>query len=84
MKLKIEKPILKSLTLMASLSRTGKDGDIGFWRVCGAKHRFHRRGDTFEIESSGGMGTAEHLKPRPEMHSIESFVSRAPHRVQIE
>lgn len=66
-----------------TVTRLDKDGDIGFCRVCGAKHRLHRKGDTFEVEPSGEMGTAEELKPHPEIHSIETFISSAPLQVQI-
>lgn len=74
MKLQIEKPLLKSLT---------QDGDIGFCRVCGAKHRLHRSGDTFEVAPTGEMGTAEQLKPRPEKEAIEAFIFSAPDWIDL-
>jgi HD-GYP domain-containing protein (c-di-GMP phosphodiesterase class II) len=60
-----------------------KDGDIGYCRVCGSAHRFHRDGDTFVVEPLGKKGSAEDLKPRPETRSIEAFVSQAPAFVSI-
>jgi HD-GYP domain-containing protein (c-di-GMP phosphodiesterase class II) len=60
-----------------------RDGDIGYCRICGARHRLHRDGDTFVAEPTGAKGTAEDLKPRPETRSIDAFVSRAPQWVDI-
>ena len=66
-----------------TVSRNAKDGDIGYCRVCGTKHRLHRDGDTFVVEPTGARGTAEALKPRPETCSIDAFISRAPQWVNI-
>jgi HD-GYP domain-containing protein (c-di-GMP phosphodiesterase class II) len=65
-------------------TRGTQDGDIGFCRVCGSKHRLHRDGDTFAVEPTGEIGSAEELKPRPEISSIEAFISRAPKYVDID
>lgn len=59
------------------------DGDIGYCRVCGSAHRFHRDGDTFVVEPLGTKGSAEDLKPRPETRSINAFISKAPAVVSI-
>jgi HD-GYP domain-containing protein (c-di-GMP phosphodiesterase class II) len=67
-----------------TVSRDTGDGDIGFCRVCGSKHRLHRDGDTFSVEPTGEMGTADELKPQPETSSIEAFVSQAPRSVNIQ
>jgi len=61
-----------------TVSRTAEDGSIGFCRVCGSKHRLHRQGDTFDVEPVGELGTAEQLRPRPEIGAIETFVARFP------
>ena len=66
-----------------TVSRNAKDGDIGYCRVCGTKHRLHHDGDTFVVEPTGARGTAEALKPRPETCSIDAFISRAPQWVNI-
>lgn len=66
-----------------TVSRSTQDGDIGCCRVCGSKHRLHRDDDTFAVEPTGEMGSAEELKPRAEMSSIEAFISRAPKYVDI-
>lgn len=65
------------------VARSTKDGDIGYCRVCGSKHRLHRDEDTFVVEPTGEIGTAEELKPRAEISSIEAFISRAPKYVDI-
>lgn len=67
-----------------TLTRGTKDGDIGFCRVCGSKHRLHLDDDTFVVEPTGEMGSAEDLKPRPEINSIDDFISRAPKYVDIQ
>jgi hypothetical protein len=66
-----------------TVSLDTKDGDIGFCRVCGSKHRLHRDGDTFTVEPTGEMGSADELKPQPETGSIETFVSQAPPSVNF-
>ncbi|WP_319405444.1 HD domain-containing phosphohydrolase [uncultured Desulfosarcina sp.] len=66
-----------------TVSGNARDGDIGYCRICGARHRLHRDGDTFVAEPTGAKGTAEDLKPRPETRSIDAFVSRAPQWVDI-
>jgi HD-GYP domain-containing protein (c-di-GMP phosphodiesterase class II) len=66
-----------------TVSRDAKDGDLGYCRVCGTAHRLHREGDTFVVEATGAMGTAEDLRPRPETGSIDAFLSRAPTWVAI-
>jgi HD-GYP domain-containing protein (c-di-GMP phosphodiesterase class II) len=65
-----------------SVSADTRDGDVGFCRICGSKHRLHRRGDTFEVEPMG-PATAEQLKPRPERRSIDEFVAQAPTSLQL-
>jgi HD superfamily phosphohydrolase YqeK len=66
-----------------AVSRHKKDGDICYCRICGSKHRLHRDGDTFWVEPTGMVGTAEELKPRPETSSIEAFIADAPKWVDI-
>ena len=66
-----------------TVSPNAKDGDFVYCRVCGSKHRLHRDGDTFVVEPTGTVGTAESLKPRPEENSIQAFISRAPQWVDI-
>jgi response regulator RpfG family c-di-GMP phosphodiesterase len=66
-----------------TVSRDAQDGDIGYCRVCGTAHRLHRAGDTFVVEATGEMGTADDLKPRPETAAIDVFISRAPRRVDL-
>ncbi len=60
-----------------------RDGDLGFCRVCGNKHRFHRKDDTFVVEPLGQKGSAEELQPRPERAAIETFIAQAPGSVEI-
>jgi hypothetical protein len=66
-----------------TVSRMAEEGETGFCRVCGAKHRLHRQGDTFEVEPTGEKGTAEQLKPQPEIGAIEVIVSRAPDWIEV-
>ena len=66
-----------------TVSRDSKDGNMSYCRVCGSKHRLHRDGDTFIVEPTGGTGSADELKPQPEIGSIEAFVSQAPRSVNI-
>jgi HD-GYP domain-containing protein (c-di-GMP phosphodiesterase class II) len=66
-----------------AVSRDAKDGDIGHCRVCGGAHRLHREGNTFVVEPTGEIGNAEDLKPYPETHSIDAFISRAPRWVTV-
>lgn len=64
-----------------AVSRNTRDGDIRVCRICGTKHRLHRKGDTFVVEPTGEPGTAEELKPQPERSVIEAFIARAPRTV---
>lgn len=66
-----------------TVSRHTKDGDIGYCRVCGSRHRLHRDGGTFAVEPTGEIGSADELKPQPETGSIDAFVSQAPPSVTI-
>jgi HD-GYP domain-containing protein (c-di-GMP phosphodiesterase class II) len=66
-----------------TVSPDTRAGDIGYCRVCGAAHRFHRKGETFVVEPLGRRGSAEDLTPRPETRSIDAFISRAPASVRI-
>ncbi len=66
-----------------TVSQTAEDGDIGFCRVCGSKHRLHRQGDTFKVEPLGELGTAEQLRPRPETGAIKFFVDQAPDWIEF-
>jgi HD-GYP domain-containing protein (c-di-GMP phosphodiesterase class II) len=61
-----------------TVTRDAKDGDIAYCRICGARHRLHRDGDTFVVEPTGVTGTAEDLKPHPETNTIDAFIARAP------
>ncbi len=66
-----------------TVTRDTRDGDWGYCRVCGKKHRLHRQADTFVVEPTGEKGTAEQLKPCPEMGTIEAFIHQAPQTVAI-
>ena len=66
-----------------TVSPDTRDGEIGYCRVCGTAHRYHRDGDTFVVEPIGQKGRAEDLKPYPETRSIEAFVSQAPSSVTL-
>lgn len=66
-----------------TVSPDTRDGYIGYCRVCGAAHRFHRDGDTFIVEPLGRKGSADDLKPRPETRAIDAFISQAPVAVTI-
>jgi HD-GYP domain-containing protein (c-di-GMP phosphodiesterase class II) len=66
-----------------TVSKSTRDGDIGFCRVCGTKHRLHRSGGTFVVEPMGAKGSAEELQPQPERVSIEAFISQAPDMVEV-
>lgn len=66
-----------------TVSQSTMDGDIGFCRVCGTKHRLHSKGDTFVVEPMAAKGSAEDLQPRPEWAAIESFINQAPVMVEI-
>jgi HD-GYP domain-containing protein (c-di-GMP phosphodiesterase class II) len=59
------------------------DGGTIFCRVCGTRHLLHRKGDTFEVEPTDEKGSAEQLKPRPEMNALETLVSDAPRSVKL-
>jgi len=65
------------------VSRSAGDGDKGCCRVCGAKHRLHRQGDTFAVESLGVNATAEERKPYPETSAIDDLVGGAPEWVNM-
>jgi HD-GYP domain-containing protein (c-di-GMP phosphodiesterase class II) len=66
-----------------TVSNDTKDGDIGFCRVCGTRHRLHRDGDTFVVEPLGVKGSAEELQPFPERAVIEAFIDQAPELIEI-
>lgn len=66
-----------------TVSPDTRDGDIGYCRVCGSAHRFHREAETFVVEPLGRKGRADDLKPRPETRSIDAFISQAPGVVTI-
>ena len=66
-----------------TVSDNTSDGDVGFCRVCGTKHRLHSDGDTFAVEPLGVKGSAEELQPFPERAVIEAFIDQAPESVEI-
>lgn len=66
-----------------TVTRNTRDGDIGFCRVCGTKHRLHRDGDTFAVEPLAEKGSAQELQPQPERSSIETFIAQAPGSVEV-
>ena len=66
-----------------AVSADAQDGDIAYCRICGSAHRLHRDRDTFAVEPLGRTGSAEELRPRPEIRPIESFLSRAPASVTV-
>lgn len=66
-----------------AVTRDSRDGDIGYCRVCGSKHRLHRDSGSFAVEPTGEMASADELKPQPETGSIDAFVSGAPPSVNI-
>ncbi len=66
-----------------TVNRDANDGDAAYCRVCGSRHRLHRRGNTFEVEPMGEAATAEDLKPRAEVNSIHELVRQAPAAVDL-
>jgi HD-GYP domain-containing protein (c-di-GMP phosphodiesterase class II) len=66
-----------------TVSAETADGESAFCRVCGTRHLLHRLGDTFEVEPTGERGSAEQLRPRPEMNALEVLVSEAPRSVKL-
>ena len=66
-----------------TVTENTQDGDIGFCRVCGTRHRLHRDGDTFAVEPLGVKGSAEELQPFPERAVIEAFIDQAPESIEI-
>lgn len=66
-----------------TVSQRTLDGDIGFCRVCGTKHRLHSKGATFVVEPMAAKGSAEDHQPRPEWAAIDAFISQAPGMVEI-
>lgn len=66
-----------------TVSQSTLDGDFGFCRVCGTKHRLHSKGDSFVAEPMAAKGSAEDLQPRPEWAAIESFINQSPVMVEI-
>jgi HD-GYP domain-containing protein (c-di-GMP phosphodiesterase class II) len=66
-----------------TVSDNTRDGDIGFCRVCGTRHRLHSDGDTFVVEPLGVKGSAEELRPLPERAVIEAFIDRAPEWIEV-
>jgi HD-GYP domain-containing protein (c-di-GMP phosphodiesterase class II) len=66
-----------------TVSNKTRDGDIGFCRVCGTRHRLHRDGDTFTVEPLGVKAAAEEIRPLPERAVIEAFIDGAPGLVEI-
>ncbi len=66
-----------------TVTRDTQDGDIGFCRVCGTRHRLHRDGDTFVVEPQGARASAEELQPLPDRAIIESFIDQAPGVVEM-
>jgi HD superfamily phosphohydrolase YqeK len=66
-----------------TVDRKTKEGDVAFCRACGSKHRLHRDGDSFTVEPTGKLGSAQELKPCPETNSIEAFIALAPEHVDI-
>lgn len=65
------------------VSQKTRDGDLAYCRVCGAQHRVHRKQDTFEVEPTKEMATAEQLKPKPEWGTLQKFISQAPGSIEI-
>jgi hypothetical protein len=66
-----------------SVPRETPEGEIGACRVCGIKHRIHRLGDGFEVESLDVEGSAAELRPQPEKRIIEDLIAQAPDTVEI-
>jgi HD-GYP domain-containing protein (c-di-GMP phosphodiesterase class II) len=66
-----------------TVAADAKDGDTGFCRVCGARHRLHRDGDTFAVEPLGVKGSAGELQPLPERAVIDAFIDQAPEWVEV-
>jgi hypothetical protein len=67
-----------------AISRDAKDGDPVCCRVCGSKHRLHRKRDTFVVEALDAPATAQERKPRPETDAIADLIAQAPEWVEIE
>jgi HD-GYP domain-containing protein (c-di-GMP phosphodiesterase class II) len=66
-----------------TVSADTRDGDTGYCRVCGTRHRLHRDGDSFTVEPLGVRGSAEDLQPLPERATIEAFIDQAPKSVEL-
>jgi HD-GYP domain-containing protein (c-di-GMP phosphodiesterase class II) len=66
-----------------TVTRDTPDGEIGACRVCGTRHRLHRREDSFVAEGLGIKGTAAELQPQPEGAAIDYFIDRAPSTIEI-
>jgi HD-GYP domain-containing protein (c-di-GMP phosphodiesterase class II) len=66
-----------------TVTENTRDGDTGFCRVCGTRHRLHRDGDTFVVEPLGVKGSAEDLQPLPERATIEAFIDQAPESIEV-
>ena len=66
-----------------AVARQTRDGDMAYCRVCGTKHRLHRKGDTFEVEPTEEKATADDLRPRPEWAAIHAIIAQAPASVEI-
>jgi hypothetical protein len=43
---------------VVKVARNTVEGEIGLFRVCGIRHRLHRRGEGFEVESLGVKAAA--------------------------
>ena len=68
---------------VVKVARETRDGEIGACRVCGIRHRLHRQGDGFAVESLGTEASAVELQPRPDGATIEDLVAQAPLKVTI-
>ena len=66
-----------------TVTENTRDGDTGFCRVCGTRHRLHRDGDTFAVEPLGVKGSAEELQPLPDRSVIEAFIDQAPGTIEV-
>jgi HD-GYP domain-containing protein (c-di-GMP phosphodiesterase class II) len=66
-----------------TIAENTRDGDMGFCRVCGTRHRLHRDGDTFAVEPLAVTASAEQLQPIPERAVIEAFIDQAPASIEV-
>ncbi len=66
-----------------NVKKSTKDGDTAFCRVCGGKHKLHRKGNTFTAEPLDKYGSPEDLKPEADVEQIDSLLDEIPGSLDI-